>query len=293
MGKKTEGGSTIDPMTGMRSDQEEDAAGLVNPSIKWGKEEVKKYAPGAGEASGKEGMGDNNFLARQYAFDQKAWEQSTNANRPDVNGPFGGQSWKQDPATGEWTVNTEFNNDLGNAQNDLQKGYAEALKKPLSGDAARDQAINSAYGQATSRLDPQWAKREEAQRTQLLNQGLDPSSEAYKSAMADTGQQRNDAYTSAMNSAIGQGTQAGNDVFRNDLALRQSYVPQMQQMKTLLENPNFIASGSAPTVQWMQALRDKNNIAIGREARADQAAADYTNAAANAATVGIASAVRD
>lgn len=292
MGKNS-GGSTTDPLTGLQSDAEQqDGAGYVDPKQNWGKAEVQKYAPGAGEDAGQEGFGKNNYLARQYAFDSKAYEQTTNANRPDVAGPFGGQQWTQGP-NGEWTVNTNFNGALGGAQTSLQQGYADALGKPLSGDSARNQAIDSAYGQATSRLDPQWDKRQAAMQTQLLNQGLDPTSEAGKSAMQDFGMQRNDAYTSALASAIGQGNQAGNDVFRNDLALRQSYVPQMQQMNSLLQTPSFIASGSAPSVGWMQALRDKNNIAIGQQARQDAQAADFANGAASAATMGIAAAAKD
>lgn len=90
-----------------------------------------------------------------------------------------------------------------------------------TGEEARDQAITGAYNQATSRLDPQWARREEGMNTRLLNQGLDPSSEAYKNSMFDLGQQRNDAYSSAMNGAIAQGTQAGGQMFQQGMMTRQ------------------------------------------------------------------------
>jgi hypothetical protein len=90
----------------------------------------------------------------------------------------------------------------------------------------------------------------EASRTQLLNQGLDPSSEAYKAQMQDMNFSRNDAYGSAMNSAIGQGTAAGDSVFRNNLmsqqneisnALRQRGQPmsEMQQMMGLMGQPGY------------------------------------------------------
>jgi hypothetical protein len=82
---------------------------------------------------------------------------------------------------------------------------------------ARQQAIDAAFGQASSRLDPMWSQREEAMRTQLLNQGLDPTSEAYRNQMSEMGRQRNDAYQGALNSAIMQGTEAGNALFRQGL----------------------------------------------------------------------------
>lgn len=111
----------------------------------------------------------------------------------------------------------------------------------MGGEQARDQAISGAYNQATSRLDPQWQQREEQQRTQLLNQGLDPQSEAYKNSMGQLGQQRNDAYSSAMNNAIGQGTAAGDSMFRNSLMgsnaeydrQRQQYQDPMQMAQAL------------------------------------------------------------
>jgi hypothetical protein len=138
------------------------------------------------------------------------------------------------------------------------------LRQPMAdGQQARDQAIGAAYGQATSRLDPQWDKRQEALRTQLLNQGLDPSSEAGRESMHESDLSRNDAYTSAMNSAIGQGQAAGDSVFRNNLASRMAMPQQMQMMQDLLKPPGFNAAGSSPTMQILQSLRDYNNNRIG------------------------------
>lgn len=51
------------------------------------------------------------------------------------------------------------------------------------------------------RLDPTWNHREEGMRTRLLNQGLDPTSEASQNAMGQFGRDRNDAYASAINGA--------------------------------------------------------------------------------------------
>ena len=86
-----------------------------------------------------------------------------------------------------------------------------------TGQEARDQAITAAYGQATSRLDPQWDQRQGALTAQLANQGLStgsiPGGKAAADAMAAFGRDRNDAYSSAMNGAIGQGTAAGSALF--------------------------------------------------------------------------------
>lgn len=151
-------------------------------------------------------------------------------NRPNSSTPFASQQWTQD-ANGNWQVDTGLSGGLGAAAGEVGDQAHMALSQPLdlsglpqldSGEGARDQAIKAAYGQATSRLDPQWTQRDEQLRQRLANQGLDPDSEAGKNATHEFGQERNDAYGSAMNSAIGQGTAAGNSVFQNSLMARQT-----------------------------------------------------------------------
>jgi hypothetical protein len=100
---------------------------------------------------------------------------------------------------------------------DSRLGQINTQAGPGTGDEARQQAIDAAYGQAQSRLSPQWDQRESAQRTQMINQGLDPGSQAYDSQMGNLGRERNDAYTSAMASAIGQGTAAGHTAFMDNV----------------------------------------------------------------------------
>lgn len=156
------------------------------------------------------------------------------ANRPDVNGPFGSTDWTKN-ADGTWTMAQGFNGTLGGASNSLQQQMAQAYGSPMmTGDSARQQAIDSAYGQATSRLDPQWNQREEQTRTRLMNQGLDPQSEAYANALSQFGRDRNDAYSSAMNGAIGQGTMAGQSVFNQNMAARNQPLQSLLSMQGLL-----------------------------------------------------------
>jgi hypothetical protein len=119
---------------------------------------------------------------------------------------------------------------LGRAGADVSQGFNwESLGAMPSGEAARQQAIDAAYNQAASRLDPQWSQREEATRSQLLNQGFNMGDQGYARALEDFGRQRNDAYTSAMNSAIGQGTQAGQVAFQQGLQGRQQAIGEGQQ----------------------------------------------------------------
>jgi hypothetical protein len=103
-----------------------------------------------------------------------------------------------------------------------------------TGMEARDQAITSAYDQATSRLDPMFAQREAQMQARLANQGLDPGSQAADTATGNFGRERNDAYTQALANAIGQGTSAGNTIFQQGLQSQNAPYSQLGQLAGLL-----------------------------------------------------------
>lgn len=221
-------------------------------------------------------------------------------NRLNTSSPFASQTF------GPNGTSTQLAGGLGTAAQGLM-GQAGSLGqgldwgqfgKPMTGDAARDQAINASYGQATSRLDPMWSRREDQLRTRLLNQGLAEDSEAYRNAMGDLQRDRNDAYSSAMNMAIGQGTQAGDSAFRNNMlsyqqqvadAIRQRQLPlqELGMLQGFLGQPGYhadnstLAGASGAAGMKMQGLVGANSMAqqayqqqLDEKAAADQAAAD-------------------
>lgn len=233
-----------------------------------------------------------------------AARQDTRTNRPNQTNAIGATTtWSTEPVAGPGGLTGNFAKDFAsfkgyqNAKANAREtqttsvapelqgavggllGQANAnLSTPMdwnqfgtlgNGDTARDQAIDAAYGQATKRLDPQWASRAEAQRTQLMNMGLDPNSEAAKEANMDLGNARNDAYTSAMNAAIGQGTAAGNSVFQNNLASRQQMMAEalkqrgqpldeLGQLNALTGQAGFNQGGSALDAAGLQGQADWN-----------------------------------
>lgn len=249
-----------------------------------------------------ESMGRNAGIAGQ-----------TQANRPNINTALGyGQQWSQGP-DGSWQLSGGFNGGMGEASN-AYMGQLGALAQQQApgvdwaslgqmptGDGARQQAIDSAYGQATSRLDPQFAQRESALRSQLLQQGLDPTSEAFRAEMGGLGRERNDAYSSAMNGAIGQGTAAGQAVFQQGMMGRQQSLAEMlrrhdmpgQEQSRLLgslgamqgftQTPSFMGAGAMGAPAYLQAAQMLGNYNIGEASNAQQAGAD----AMSGATAGI------
>lgn len=233
-------------------------------------------------------------MQQDQASSQANTNAQTLANRANQTNAYGaGLNWTQGP-DGQWTQSQSFGSGgLGQAAGGIMGQMGSQYSNPfkfsgpgvMSGDAARDQAISGAYSQATSRLDPQWNQREEAQRSQLLNQGLDPQSEAYKSAMGEFSRGRNDAYGSAMNSAIGQGTAAGDSMFRNSLAANQNaYGQQMgeyglpmqlaQALQGFTGQASYNQAGKADSTNFLEALGLKDasrfqNWMANKEAEGD------------------------
>lgn len=226
--------------------------------------------------------------------------QQTAQNRPNQTNAFGGSvTWGIGP-DGQPTQTQSFGGPLGQATQGLMGQAAANFGTPFSfngpaltnGDDARNQAITAAYGQATSRLDPQWKQREQQMQTQLANQGLDPSSEAYKNAMGELGRERNDAYSSAMNGAIGQGTEAGNAIFNQSLlgrqntwneAMQQRGLPlqELQGLGGLLGQAGFNSAGLADATQYLPAAMAQGNYGLQQWQAQNQANADIAGGAGN------------
>lgn len=234
---------------------------------------------------------------KQAASEKAAVDAQTQANRPNQTNAFGATSnWTQGP-DGQWTQNQSFGGPMGGLANNLQGQASSSMSGPFSfgqfgavqdGSAARDQAIQSAYGQATSRLDPQFAQSEEALRSQLVNQGLDPTSEAFKSEMGNFGRNKNDAYSSAMSGAIAQGTAVGKSTFDQNMQSRQQAImealkqrgmsmEELQQMQGLLSQQNFNQAGNAGGTQFLTADLAAKNMENQRAIAQQQADADKQN----------------
>lgn len=208
-----------------------------------------------------------------------AAEKTAQQNRPDQTNAYGSRTtWSVGP-DGRPVQTQSFGGPLAGANSALLGQLGQEYSTPFDmskipgltdGASARDQAINAAYGQATSRLDPQFAQREEQTRTQLLNQGLDPGSEAYQTQMANFGRDRNDAYSSAMNGAISQGTAAGSALFGQSLAghnsamtdaLTKRALPQqeLEGLQGFLQQPGF-----QPGTNYLGATGMQDAATMGR-----------------------------
>lgn len=179
---------------------------------------------------------------------------ATAANRVSQFSPYGSEVYSQanpgsdlDPQwskqinlspVGQQLLDYANNSSLGLG---AQTGQAlnrvdQSLSQPFSLGGAND-AVNKAYGNITSRLDPQWQNRQTQLETQLTNQGLRPGGEAWDNAMRDFNFGRNDAYTQANTQAMNFAPQT----MQLDLAARSQPLNELNALRTgsQVTNPQF------------------------------------------------------
>jgi hypothetical protein len=235
-------------------------------------------------------------------------------NRPTQSTPWATQSFTPtyDPSTGNtnWAQSTQLNGGLGQGAASLMDQYGKSMSSPFSfdqfgkigtGDDARQQAIDASYSQATSRLNPQWDQRESQLRTQLLNQGLDPGTEAFRNQMGSFSDSRNDAYTSAQRMALDRGDSAGNSLFNNNMASRQQSILEalkqhempmndLQKLQGFLSMPGYNQDTTTyAAAQGAAGFEERGGAARAADERARReriAQEQNANTAAAGATVG-------
>lgn len=147
--------------------------------------------------------------------------------------------------------------DAGPIQKSLDFSGAPAM--PQDNTAAQQAVVNALYGQATSRLDPQWQQAQTEQETKLANQGVVQGSDAWNKAMNTFTQGKNDAYSTALNSSIGAGTNTLTALNADQLANRQEGVNETTSQGTFANTAqqqqdaqNLAAASFANTAQQQQ-----------------------------------------
>lgn len=140
----------------------------------------------------------------------------------------------------------------------------QATASPLSYDAApsmpgadnntRQSVENALYGRMTSRLDPQYAQRQQQLESQLTNQGITLGSEAWDTATGNLERDRTDAYQSAMDSSIVGGGAEMERQFGLGMAARQQGIGEInsQRAQPMQEAGFFGDLNSATRDQMLQ-----------------------------------------
>ena len=111
--------------------------------------------------------------------------------------------------------------------------YSGAPAAPMADAAARQQVIDSVYGQMRSRLDPRFEGQQIAMETKLANSGIPRGSPAFSAAMDDFNRGRNDAYQTALNTAIQAGGAEQSRLFGLGTQARQSAIDEQNYLRQL------------------------------------------------------------
>jgi hypothetical protein len=139
----------------------------------------------------------------QKANTQNAWQQSAfnRVNQQDQYGNTLGYSQTGKDAKGNpifsatqalGQTGQQFAGGLGGLGMEYFQGAQSLLGNPADYTNAGTEARIDELGRR--RLDPRFQREGDALHTQLVNRGLDPTSEAYKAQMDQFGQTKNDAY---------------------------------------------------------------------------------------------------
>lgn len=121
-------------------------------------------------------------------------------------------------------------------QTGLDYSGVSAMPTGDSFDATSKAAADAVYKQAASRLDPQYAQLEAAERNRLINSGISENSQAYRTALDNFGRSRSDAYNQANYSSIAAGLAAQDQGFDQALASRQQGVSEVNQQGAFRNN---------------------------------------------------------
>lgn len=242
----------------------------------------------------------NQVAQTQGAADIKNTMLSGALNRPTQITPYGQQTWSlrpgadpSNPQPGDWVstqslsqpqqnlmeTNTAVSQGLAdtslNNLTDVKSTFAHPLDtsglpaaptvdlptslQAFQGD--RQRAEDALYKNQTQYYDQRFARDEASKKSELVNSGLNEGSEAYKNAMADFNQNKNQAYSTATNNAVSGGAQYQGQELGNLLSAitgqQQARNAQLTTNTALRELPlneiNILRNGTNPATPQFSA----------------------------------------
>jgi hypothetical protein len=177
----------------------------------------------------------------------------------------------------------------GPVQSDLN--YSELTKLPGTDDFSADakRVSDALYGQATSRLDPQFNQQQSDITAKLANQGIAQGSEAYNREMDNFNRAKTDAYNQANFSATQAGGAEQSRLFGLAMGARQEGANEQQQQGTFhnqaqdqsytqgLGNAELYNNSGQMGLSQNLALQGFNNEAQNQQFNQSQAAGNFDN----------------
>jgi len=141
--------------------------------------------------------------------------------------------------------------------------YEGAPEAPQADAAARQQVIDSMYEQQTSRLDPRFAREQQAMETQLANSGIARGTDAFSASMGDFNRGKNDAYQGARNSAIQAGGAEQSRLFGLGTTARGNSIAERNYLRNLVGQEQGQLLGYQGALSGLQG-RERGDAALER-----------------------------
>lgn len=188
-----------------------------------------------------EGATPQQMASQQFKQNQKFGQQQASFNRVNQSDQFGNSlNYVQTGKDAKGNPIYSANQSLGATGQQYATGLA-GLGQQYFGQAGNvsglgsNDAFDRAYGYASANLEPRFQRTQDQTMTQLRNQGLDPTSEAYKSSMNDLALQQNEARNNLVTGLQGQ-------MFNQGLQQRQQGMSELQpgvQFGNNVLNPSY------------------------------------------------------
>ena len=138
----------------------------------------------------------------------------------------------------------------------LQRNINYGDQTVQGGEYQYQQAADSMYNQAKSRLDPQFDSEQKAMEIKLANQGLQAGDAAYDAQINSLNQRKTDAYGSAQNNAYANGMGAAQGMFGMDSSLRDMNTGEADRMANFYNTAAGQQFGMNSSAQ-QQAFQDR------------------------------------
>lgn len=177
------------------------------------------------------------MIRLQREEQQRTVDLGKDTNRIGQQGAFGG-SISYDPVTGAQKTQ------VGQYGQDAAAGLAGLGQQyyGMAGQGVPDSsgAFNQAYNYATANMQPRFDRQRSMLESKLRNQGLDPTSAAFRTAMQDQALTENEALNSVMN-------QAQQNMFNQGLMGRQQQISELTPGVNAA--PGFMTPNVSPFAQ--------------------------------------------
>ena len=247
---------------------------------------------------GKGGNSGQQAAAQDWANTQEGWQRTTAANRPNINTPWGQQSWTQngDQWTQNITLSPEEQASLDSQQR-IQQGRSDAAEgllgqatdafnKPFDWENmparedlksvgydpvnARNNAEKALYDRQMSKIEPELTRAEDSRRARMAAMGipLEGGSQAFERSQESMDKARQRAtQDAAWQSVIGGGNEASQELARASGAAgfgntnRQAAIAEEAQRRGMTLNElNALLSGQQVSMPSMPDFKSAQSM---------------------------------